>query len=327
MADLRTSYMGIELQNPLVVGACSLSNNIDRIKLMEQTGAGALVLKSLFEEQIQQERAEIDEELSKFEGLYPEALTLFPRFEHGPKQHLYWVTEARKAVKMPLIASLNAVTEKVWVSYARQLAETGVDGLELSFYSLPLDPSVPAADIEARELETFSRVKEAVKVPVAVKLHPFYTNVFRHAAELSGRGAAAVVLFNRLFQPDIHLEGKVEWAPMVLSKSSDGLLSLRWIALLYDRIQAQLVANTGVQTGLDAAKMILAGADAVQVVSALYRNDIRYLGQMLDQLARWMDAQGYAKLADFRGKVSKKEVKDPWAFERAQYIKALLGFD
>ena len=328
MADLTTSYMGIELSNPLVVGACSLSKNIDTIKQIEAAGAGALVIKSLFEEQVQIERQEFEEALQTHDDMYGEALSLFPTLEHGgPREHLYWVEEARKAVSMPLIASLNAVNRDVWVDYATRLAETGVDGLELNFYSLPLDTEMSSGDVEMRELEIFSRVRDAVDIPVAVKLHPHYTNLMHMVASLDRLGADAVVLFNRLFTPDLNLESLDETAPLVLSKSTDALHTLRWTGLLYGRVETDIVANTGIMTGRDALKMIVAGASAVQVVSTLYKNKLTQIGAMLEEITGWMDSKGHASLDDIRGEASRQNSKDPWAFERGQYIKALLGFD
>jgi len=325
---LSTTYMGIGLKNPIVVGACSLSKQVDTIRQIEAAGAGALTIKSLFEEQVQLESAAFEEALGDYDELYAEAVHLFPKVAHGgPKQHLYWVKEARKAVRLPLIASLNATSEEIWVDYARQLAETGVDGLELNFYSLPLDATVGSTTIEQQELDTFSKVRAAVKIPIAVKLHPYYTNVLHVATELDRRGANALVLFNRFFQPDIDVDAENERAALSLSNSTDSLLSLRWVALLHGRVKADLIASTGIMTGKDVVKMILAGASAVQVVSTLYRNKITHLGEMRAALEAWMDEKGYAALKDFRGKVSKKNVKDPWGFERGQYIKALLGFD
>ena len=190
MANLETNYLGIKLKNPLVVGACSLSKNIDTIKQIEAAGAGGLVIKSLFEEQVQLERASFEKELGQYDALYAEAVDIFPKIEHGgPKEHLFWVSEAKKAVKIPLFASLNAVTQEVWVDYARRLAETGVDGLELNFYSPPLSPDRSGHDLEQQELETFSKVREAVKIPLAVKLHPYYTNIFHLARAFDSRGA------------------------------------------------------------------------------------------------------------------------------------------
>jgi dihydroorotate dehydrogenase (fumarate) len=328
MADLRTSYMGIELKNPIVVGACSLSKRIDTIRQMEAAGAGALVIKSLFEEQLQLERADLEEALAQYDHLYAEAISLFPKMEHsGPREHLHWIAETKKAVSIPLIASLNAVKTETWVDYARQLAETGVDGLELNFYSLPLDPNLSSSSIEQQELDAFAKVREAVKIPIAVKLHPFYTNMMHVASSFDRLGANAVILFNRFFQPDINVEKEEERVMLTLSNSTDSLIALRWTALLYSKIKADIISSTGVMNGKDAARMILAGATAVQVVSTLYKNKVTHLSEIRAGLESWMNEKGYASLKDFRGKVSKMKVKDPWAFERGQYIKALLGFD
>jgi dihydroorotate dehydrogenase (fumarate) len=326
--DLRTKYLGVELANPIVVGACSLSKQIDSIRQLEAAGAGGLVIKSLFEEQIQLERAKLDEKLDEHSELYAEAMQLFPRVPHaGPKQHLHWIAETRRQVKMPLFASLNAVSEEVWVAYARQLAETGVDGLELNFYSLPLDVGTSSTEIEQRELDIFAKVRAAVKIPIAVKLHPYYTNMLAVATAFDRAGANAIVLFNRLFQPDISVEQEAERAMLVLSDTGDAQQPLRWTALLHGRLGADLCASTGIMSGKDVVKMLLAGATAVQVVSTLYRNKVTHLGEMLGALRGWMEGKGYRTLAEFRGKASKARVKDPWAYERGQYIKALLGFD
>lgn len=329
MADLRTTYMGIELKNPIVVGACSLSKQIDTIRQIEAAGAGGLVLKSLFEEQIQLERGKLEDELSQHEELYAEAVTLFPNLEHGgPQEHVYWVAEAKKAVSIPLIASVNAVSDESWADYAVKLAETGVDGIELNFYSLPLDPELTSSAIEQREVEIFTKIRKAVKIPIAVKLHPFYTNMMHVASAFDRAGANAVVMFNRLFQPDLSIERGEEVAHLVLSNATDSAVSLRWAALLHGRLQkADIISSTGIMTGRDAIKMIMAGATAVQVVSTLYKNKVTQIGEMLAEISTWMDGKGYKTLADFRGRASKKNVKDPWAFERGQYIKSLLGFD
>jgi dihydroorotate dehydrogenase (fumarate) len=328
MADLRVKCMGLELKNPLIVGASSLTKQVDNLRQMEAAGAAAVVLKSLFEEQVQLERAGFEDSLAQFDHLYAEAVHLFPKVSHGgPKEHLFWVKESKKAVGIPVIASLNAVNEAIWVDYAKQLAETGVDAIELNFYSLPIDPKLTGADIEKRELDAFAKVRAAVKIPLAVKLHSSYTSVSNVAASFARLGASSVVLFNRLFQPDLSVEKETERANLVLSESRDLLPSLRWVAILHGRIEADLIAGTGILSSQDVVKMLLAGATAVQVVSALYRHRISFLGDLLKEIGDWMDAKGYKQISDFRGKASKKNVKDPWAFERGQYIKALLGFD
>ncbi len=328
MDKMKTNYMGLELKNPIVVGACSLSKSIDSIKKIEEAGAGALVIKSLFEEQVQIERAGFETDRTEFDEQFSEAASMFPRVEHGgPKEFLYWVARARQEVSMPLIASLNAVKTETWVEYARHLAETGVDGLELNFYSQPLDPAVSGADIEKAELEAFTKVREAVDLPIAVKLHPHYTSLFHTVTSFDRAGANAVVLFNRLFQPDINIETEQEVNKLRLTHGGVGGASLRWAGLLSGRVGASIAASTGVESGDDAVKMILAGADAVQVVSALYRNGVTHIQAVLRHLSSWMDSKGYTSIADFKGKLSKERSENPWALERAQYVKGLIGFD
>ncbi len=328
MTSLRTTYLGVELKNPIVVGACSLSKKLESIKAAEDAGAGGMVIKSLFEEAIQIERGRLMEELTQYDAMYAEAISMFPSVEHGgPKEHLHWVEKARKATNMPLFASLNAVNEEVWVDYARQLAETGVDGLELNFYSPPIDPDVSSDDIERQEIETFAKVREAVKIPLAVKLHPSYTNLSRVAMGFDKAGADGLVLFNRLFQPDVDIETEEEAKTFQLSSPDQARYALRWVALLHGRVNADLIASGGISEGGDAIKMILAGATAVQVVSTLYRHNVEYIGTMLADMEAWMQRKGYENLEAFRGKISKRRLKDAWAYERGQYIKALLGFD
>ncbi len=328
MADLRTTYMGVPLANPIVVGSSSLSKTIDSIKKLEQAGAGGLVVKSLFEEQIELEEEEFRNRLGELEPGFAEAVNMFPKMESGgPKQHLYWIEQARKAVSMPLFASVNCVSRVTWSEYARQLEGTGVNGLELNFYSPALDPAVAAADIERRELSTLERVRAAVKLPIAVKLHPHYTSLMNVVTRFEGAGADAFVLFNRLLQPDIDVERMVQRASVSLSSSTESLLPLRWIALLQDRVKADLVATTGIWTGQDVAKMILVGAKAVQVVSVLYREQAGHIQKMLNELTSWMEAHNFASLDAFRGKMGQKQGTDPWFFARGQYIKALAGVD
>lgn len=328
MSDLKTTYMGVALSNPIVVGACSLSKKIDTIKQIEDAGAGALVIKSLFEEQIQYERGMFEDRLEEYDNMFAEAITMFPHQEHsGAREHLYWVKETRKAVKMPLFASLNAVNKATWVEYAKQLEETGVNGLELNFYSPPLDKNVPAGDIEKAEVEVLASVVSAVKIPVSVKLHPFYTSLLNHAQNLTKAGASALVLFNRLFEPDIDTTKEVKKATLHLSNAADNRLPMRWVALLAGNTKADLIASTGIMSGRDVAKMLLAGAQAVQVTSAIYGNGISHIRKMQTDLEAWMTEHKYSSLTQFRGKVAEQRAEDPWHFERGQYIKALLGFD
>lgn len=328
MSDLKTTYMGVALNNPIVIGACSLSKRIDTIKQIEDAGAGALVIKSLFEEQIQIERGVFEDRIAEYDNMFAEAVTMFPHQEHpGASEHLYWVKEARKAVKMPLFASLNAVNKDSWVEYAKELEDTGINGLELNFYSPPLDKDVTAGQIESAEIDTLAAVVDVVKIPVSVKLHPFYTSLFHHASGLSDAGAKALVLFNRLFEPDIDVSKQAKKATLHLSNSDDNLLPMRWTALLCGNISADIVSSTGIMSGKDVAKMILAGAQAVQVTSAVYGHGISHIRKMTVDLQSWMQDHGYKSLAEFRGKLAEQRAEDPWHFERGQYIKALLGFD
>lgn len=328
MADLKTTYMGIPLANPLVVGACSLSRNVDSIKALEAAGAGGLVIKSLFEEQVLLEEEDFEHKISSAEGTTAEAQSFFPHMHHGgPKEHLFWVAEARKAVKFPLFASLNCVNSSSWVEYAKQLADTGVNGLELNFYSPALSPDVKSGDIEKREADLVATIRAAVKLPMAIKLHPYYTSLMNVVANLEKAGANAFVLFNRLFQPDIDVDALGKRAAYYPSESRDSLVSLRWLALLSKRTKADLVGSTGVSSGRDIARLVLAGANSVQAVSALLKSPGPTVQKMLGELDAWMNEHGFASLAAFRGRLAGAKDSDPWSFERGQYIKAIVGID
>jgi len=328
MADLSTSYMGIKLSSPILVGACALSKHIDHIKAAQEHGAGALVIKSLFEEQIQLERVELEARLNYGSTEFAEFSSQFPHLEHaGPKEHLYWVEQARKAVKMPLIASLNAVDAGSWVDWAKQLEGTGVDGIELNLFSLGTNVDEPAAEVEKRLFAIADAVLAKVKVPVSVKLSPHLTSVANVVHTLDQRGVKAFVLFNRFFQPDIDVDlASIVQRPH-LSKPEEAMLPLRWMGLLSGRIKGDLVAATGIHNVPTIVKMLLAGATAVQVVSALYTHKVSYLQELTTGLKKWMDEKGHANLGAFRGKLSQHKLTDPTAYERAQYIKLLLGFD
>jgi dihydroorotate dehydrogenase (fumarate) len=328
MADLKTTYMGIPLANPLVVGACSLSRNVDSIKALEAAGAGGLVIKSLFEEQVQIEEEEFERRISPDDGINAEAQSFFPALRHGgPKEHIFWVREARKAVKFPLIASLNCVNSATWVEYAKQLADTGVNGLELNFYSPALNPDVKSGDIEKLEAEQLAAVRAAVKLPIAVKLHPYYTSLMNVMVNFEKAGANAFVLFNRLFEPDIDVESLAKRATFHPSESRDSLVALRWVALLSKRTKSDLVGSTGVSNGRDIARLILAGASSVQAVSALLKSPGPTVQKMLAEFDTWMNEHKFANLAAFRGKLAGAKDSDPWTFDRGQYIKAIVGID
>jgi dihydroorotate dehydrogenase (fumarate) len=325
MANLETTYMGLALKNPFVVAASSISSMVDRVQMAERAGAGALVIRSLFEEQIQFDAMRMEQDLAAGSESFPESLSYFPQLKHGgADEHLNWVEKTRAAVKLPLIASLNAVTPGTWTTFARKLEATGVDALELNVYAVPTEPKKDAAAIEPELYQIVESVRGEVKVPVAVKLSPYYTSVANVAAQLDQRGAQALVLFNRFLQPDIDPLAESLHREMVYSTPQELRLPLRWVALLYGRIQADLALNTGVHSGLDAAKAFLAGATVIQTASALLINGIPYLSTMIQELTGWMEEHGYERLDDFRGKLSQKQADDPFTFERAHYVRLLM---
>lgn len=324
MPNLKTTYMGIEIKSPLIVAASSISSYVERVQAAESAGAGALVIRSLFEEQIALDQLNLEEKLSVGSESFAEATSYFPDVEHGGSaEHLMWVEKTRKAVSMPVFASLNAVSPGAWVTYAKQLADSGVDGLEINSYSVPTDPAKPAGEIEQRLYDVIESVRKEVTLPIAVKLSPFYTSPANVVKELEARGVNAIVMFNRFLQPDIDPETETLVNEMVLSTPAELRVPLRWAALLYGRTSLDLAVNTGVHTGRDTIKALLSGANVVQVASTLLKNGIPYLSTMQLDIMNWMEEKGYASLDDFRGKLSQQKCDDPFAFERAQYVKLL----
>lgn len=325
MADLQTRYLGIALKNPIIVGACEMTAHLGSIQKLEKAGAGAIVIKSLFEEQVQLERFKLDDEHERYAERHAEMISLYPRMEHsGPQEHLMWVKKAKEAVTIPVIASLNAVNRSTWLEYAARLQATGVDGLELNFYAVPREADQPGAAIEDEQVAIADEVVKAVSIPVSVKLSPFYTNPVHLITRLDQVGVKGIVLFNRLLEPDIDVEQESSVLPFNLSTELDYRLPLRYAGLLSGQLSGEICGSTGLYRGTDIAKMLLAGAQCVQVVSALYKHNIDYLRTLLTELTAWMDAKGYASLDDFRGKLSKQRSADPWAYERAQYVKLLF---
>ncbi len=326
MANLSTRFMGLTLENPIIAGASDLTSNMDSIKRIEQAGAGALVLKSLFEEQVQLERYKLEEDTHAGENLYAEMTSLFPKLEHaGPKEHLMWVKKAKEAVRVPVIASLNAVNPKTWVEYARHLADQGVDALELNFFATPRDFQTTSSQVEEEQLDAVRAIRQSVSIPLAVKLSMFYSNPLHFISQLDAEKVNGLVLFNRLFQPDINADSETMALPFNFSTQADNRLPLRFAGLLHGKVKADVCASTGIMTGRDVVKMILAGAVAVQVVTSLYRNGVKSLSGMREELDRWMESKSYAGLDSFRGKLSAQNSEDPWAYTRAQYAKMLLN--
>lgn len=328
MASLKTSYLGLELENPIIVGSCGLTKTPERVRQCAEAGAGAVVLKSLFEEQIRLEFAETTAAIAA--DLHPEALGYLEAdiaIQQGPRQYLELIRASAKAVSVPVIASVNCTGASTWVDFAQQIAAAGAAALELNIYVLATDPETPSADIERTYLDTLAAVKRHVSIPVAVKLAPYLTNAGRMAKELASRGADGLVLFNRLFQPDIDVDKQEFRGGLSLSSPGDHRRALRWIALLAGRISADLCASGGVHDGRTVVKQILAGASAVQVVSALYKGHLSDLATMAASVTAWMEDKGYESLDDFRGHLSHARVPDAGQLERAQYIKAFVGVE
>ncbi|TVR41365.1 MAG: dihydroorotate dehydrogenase-like protein [Bacteroidia bacterium] len=325
MANLSTTYMGLELKNPLIVGACNLSMETDLAKKMEDAGASAIVFKSLFEEQINLESIQMEEELNEYVERHAEMISLFPGIKHaGPEEHLDKLSRIKEVLGIPVIGSLNCINADTWVEYAIEMEKTGVDALELNFYANPGDFQKTSVDIEEEQIEILKNVKKKISIPISVKLSPFYSNTLQFIGRLDKEGVDAFVLFNRLFQPDINLTKQDHDFPFNLSQPADYRLPLRFAGLLYKEINGSICGNTGIFSGEDMVKMLLAGVDCVQVVSAVYRHKIPHLTQMIEDLASWMDSKGYGKLDDFRGKLSKANIKDPYAYQRAQYVDLLM---
>lgn len=325
MADLSTTYMGIKLKNPLILGASNLVTKPDVIKQIEDAGIGAIVYRSLFEEQIQLESLQMDEMLSEYENRNAEMTNLFPDIEHaGPKEHLYNVEKLVKSVNVPVFASLNAIYEPTWVEYAKELEKTGVAGLELNLYAVPGYFERTGESIEDKQVEIVKAVKSAVSIPVSVKISLFYTNPLNFIKKVDEAGADAYVLFNRFFQPEIDIDKEEYFYPWELSNPKDHMVSLRFAGLLHGNLEGSICVSRGIYDANDVIKMILAGADTVQMVSTIYRNSPSVVSDILMDINKWMDDKGYKSLNDFRGKLSRKSMKDPFTYQRAQYVDILM---
>jgi len=327
--DLSTTYLGFRLPHPLMPGASPMVDSLDTVQRLEEAGAAAIVMHSLFEEQILQEQWATIYHMDVHAESFGEALSYFPRpgeFALGPEQYLAQIARIKKAVHIPVIASLNGTTAGGWVEYARRMEEAGADALELNVYYLATDPEEPAATVEQRTLDILRTVKQTVSIPVAVKLSPFFSSLAHFATELDVAGADALILFNRFYQPDIDIE-QLEVTPRLeLSNSSELLLRLRWLAILSEKVRCSLAVTGGVHTARDAIRAIMAGAHAVQMVSALLRGGPAYLRTVLDEMSTWMEEHEYTSLRQMQGSMSLARCPDPAAFERANYIRVLQGW-
>lgn len=326
MADISTSYMGIKLKSPVIVGAGPVSKRIESIKKAEDAGAGAIVLHSLFQEQIENEIEELEAALMIGSYLFSEALTYFPILEHsGAREHVMWVEKTRKAVKMPMIGSLNANELGNWLEYAKVLQNAGCDALELNVYSVETDPTKNAEEVEKRTLDIVQEVVGEISIPVSVKLSPYYTAIAEFVTRISKSGIKGIVLFNRFYQPSIDIETETLKVDIDLSRPEENRLPLRWTAILSGLVDTDIVTSTGVHSGGDVIKQLLAGAKAAQSVSAIVKYGEGYITRMNDEISDWMDKRGYGSIEDFRGKLNQRNVANPFEFERIQYVNMLMG--
>jgi len=327
--DLTTKYLGLTLKNPIVPSASPLANEIDNLKKMEDAGAAAVVLESLFEEQIRHESKELDHYLQFGAESFAEAITYFPEasdYRIGPEEYLEHIKMAKDAVDMPVIASLNGVTVGGWIDYSRKMEQAGADALELNVYYIPTNPRLSGVEVENLYIDILKAVKAAVKIPVAMKLSPFFSSLSHFTRRLDEHGVNGLVLFNRFYQPDIDLD-ELEVVPNVILSTPQAMrLPLRWIAVLHGRINADLAATSGIHTAADVIKMLMAGANVTMMCSALLRNGIPHIATVLNGLQAWMEEREYDSVNLMQGSMSQKNVSDPSSFERANYQKALQSY-
>jgi dihydroorotate dehydrogenase (fumarate) len=329
MIDLSTHYLGLKLRTPIVSSASPLAQDVPGIRCLEDAGASAVVLPSLFEEQLRLESLELDQRLSAGTESFPEALSFFPQaseFHLGPEEYLRLIRKAKEAVQVPIIASLNGSTVGGWIQYARQIEQAGADALECNIYFIPTDMDLTGATVEQTYLEIVNAVKSAVIIPVAVKLSPFFSNLANLAKRLDAERADGLVLFNRFYQPDIDLE-ELEIKPNVLLSTPQALrLPLTWIGILYGRLRASLAATSGIHTAEDVLKMLMVGADVTMLCSALFRKGPYHLRTVEKELVNWMEEHEYESVKQMRGSMSQLRCADPSAFERAQYMRAIKSY-
>ena len=329
MTDLSTTYLGFKLRTPLVSSASPLSQELFKIRQLEDAGVSAIVLSSLFEEQLRLETLELDHHLSAGTESSPEALTYFPQageFHLGPEEYLTHIRKAKEAVRIPIIASLNGSTVGGWTQYAKQIEQAGADALECNIYYIPTDMQLTGDAVERTYIEILQAVKSAVKIPVAVKLSPFFSNMANMAKRLDDNGANGLVLFNRFYQPDIDLD-ELEITPNVLLSTPQALrLPLTWIGILHGRVKASLAATSGVHTAEDVLKMLMVGADVTMLCSVLFRSGVGCVKDIEAGLARWMEDHEYESVRQMQGSMSQLRCPDPSAFERAQYMRAIKSY-
>ncbi len=327
--DLSTSYLGLRLKNPLVPSASPLSERVDTIKRLEDAGAAAVVMHSLFEEQLTEESNLLDHYLDVGSESFSEALTYFPEAESyhvGPGTYLNHIREAKASVDIPIIGSLNGSSTGGWIRYAKEIEEAGADALELNIYYIPTNPGQTGAEVEQRYLDVVRIVKENISIPLAVKLSPHFSALANMAHQLAGAGADGLVLFNRFYQPDFDLDNLDVVPHLMLSTPFELRLPMRWVAILYKRVPVDFAITSGVQSYEDVLKGLMAGANVVMVASELLRKGVGRVGEMLDAMTRWMEENEYTSVSQMQGSMSQQHVTEPSAFERANYMKVLQSW-
>lgn len=325
---MKTFYMGLNLDSPIIVSACTLSEQTDNIAKMEDHGAGAVVLSSLFEEQIRKEEARFKGVMAETTYAFPEGLDFFPDFDEynvGTDEYMENIRKAKERVNIPIIGSLNGITNEGWIDYSKMMEQAGADGIEVNIFFIPGDITMSSTEVELRYLDIIQSIRKSVKIPVAVKLNPYFSAMGNMSLQMKNAGADALVLFNRFYQPDFDINELVIKTDLHYSESSEIRLPLLWIGLLYGKVQLSLAATTGVQSAVEVIKYILAGADVVMTASSLYKNGIPYLKTMNNELNDWMYMMGFDCISDFRGIMSQRHISDPTAYERSNYIKILEG--
>jgi dihydroorotate dehydrogenase (fumarate) len=327
--DLSTKYLGMTLKSPLVASASPLSEDINSIKKLEAAGIGAVVLYSLFEEQLRLEQEEYNFHTTQGTEAFAESLSYFPEIEDyklGPELYLEHIRKAKAAVDVPIIASLNGSSLGGWTEYAREFQNAGADAIELNIYYIPTDSNMTGAEVEQQYIDILKAVKGAVKIPVALKLSPFFSNFSNMAKRLDEAGADSLVLFNRFYQPDIDLDEFEVTPNLMLSQSSEMRLPMRWIAILKDNIKADLAATSGIHTGTDVIKMLMVGANATMLCSSLLKHGINHVKNIEDHMKQWMREHDYKSVSEMQGSMSQQKTGNPSSFERAQYMNAITKY-
>ena len=328
MADLSTNYLGLQLKNPIVVGSSGLTDSVAKIKNLETMGAGAVVLKSLFEEEIIMEMEETIHAMTNRHFVFPETMDYMETIakEDILTNYLELIAGAKKAVQIPVIASINCVSSQKWTNFAKEIEKAGADALELNLFFLPTDNQRGEKELTEATLEIIAKVKASIKIPIALKISPYQTNMIQHVEQMDQAGVQGIVLFNRSWMPDIDIHNFVLTSGFVLSSPSDLGNTLRWVSIISGRVICDVAASTGVHDSSGLIKQLLAGAQVVQIVSTLYHNDLAKIGKMTNELSQWMDENEFETIGDFRGRLSRANSGNPAAWERVQFMKHFRNF-